>query len=347
VSDILSQDEIEALLSSLTMEDSSSGSEESSRSSSPAPGSAFGGFIPSTKLGGSGPVSYEVYDFRRPDKFSKEQLRTLQMLHETFGRAAATGLSTYLRTPVSIDLISLEQVPYEEYLRSINKSVFGVLALQPLTGEAAFEIEFDLVFVMIDKLLGGAGRTVNRANLTDIESPLLRQIIERLLQALKQSWDGVALVNPAIESIETSGQFVQIAPPSDVVVSILFEVRVGETRGAMSLCIPYMVLKPITTKLSAQKWFMTGGSRKQSPINRSSIASMIRDAEVKCSFKLGTSKITVREFLSLRPGDIIRLDQKHTKDLAMLVAGHTKFEGQPALERNKYVFQVTQHYKPR
>jgi flagellar motor switch protein FliM len=202
-------------------------------------------------------------------------------------------------------------------------------------------MEFDLVFVMLDRLLGGFGRSVNRASLTDIELPLLRQIMERLLSALKASWDGVALINPAIESIETSGQFVQIAPPSDVVVSILFEVRVGEMRGAMSLCIPYMVLKPITSKFSAQKWFMTAGSRKHSPASRAVIAELIKDVPVECTVKLGTSTITIREFLSLRRGDVIRLNQKEAKDLSLLVASHPKFEGQPALDRNKLVFQVS------
>lgn len=344
MSDILSQEEIEALLNSLSQEDTpapSGGSEPPAASvGAGQSGSGFGGFMPAAKPGGQGTVAYEVYDFRRPDKFSKEQLRTLQMLHETFGRVAATSLSAYLRSPVSIDLISLEQVPYEEYLRSINKSVFTIMALPPLSGEAALEMEFDLIFTMIDRLLGGPGRTINRTSLTDIEQPLVRQIVDRIFQSLKASWEGVVVVNPAIEGIETSGQFVQIAPPSDIVVSILFEVRVADMRGAMSLCIPYMVLKPITTKLSAQKWFAASSARKQSPASRRALNVMIQDAEVDCAVLLGRSRIHISDFLRLRPGDVIRLDQKEEKDISFLIGGLPKYEGRPALDGHKLVFNV-------
>ena len=350
MSDILSQEEIEALLNSLSSDDASAPASDpggSSHSSGASQPQSFGGYTPATRPGTSGTVAYEVYDFRRPDKFSKEQLRTLQMLHETFGRMAATNLSAYLRAPVSIDLISLEQVPYEEYLRSINKSVFTIISLPPLSGEAALEIEFDLVFTMIDKLLGGPGRTISRTSLTDIEVPLVRQVVDRIFQSLKASWEGVVIVNPAVEGIETSGQFVQIAPPSDIVVSILFEVRCGDIRGAMSLCIPYMVLKPITTKLSAQKWFAASSARRQSPASRRSLNSMIQDAEVEGTARLGKSKISVRDFLRLREGDVIRLDQKESKDLTFLIGGAPKFECRPALDGKKVVFSIVRPIQQR
>ncbi len=345
MSDILSQEEIEALLSSLSSDASSDGGFEeapvrgSAGDSGPSH-SSYGGFLPATKPGSTGPIAYEVYDFRRPDKFSKEQLRTLQMLHETFGRTAATSLSAYLRTPVSMDLVSLEQVPYEEYLRSLNRSVFSVIALNPLTGEAALEMEFDLIFVMVDKLLGGPGRTLNRSNLTDIETPLVRQIVDRILQSLKMSWEGVVIVNPSIDAIETSAQFVQIAPPSDIVVSILFELRVGEVRGAMSLCIPYMLLKPITNKLSAQKWFMSSGSRRQSPMVRSYLNTLISEASVQCELQLGDSSITIRDFLSLRPGDVVKLRQKSSTPTVIKVAGIPKLLGKPISDGKKLALQI-------
>jgi flagellar motor switch protein FliM len=344
VSDILSQEEIEALLSSLSSDDSLDDPQEDHSvrgGGHEAPAHAsYGGYLPASKPGSKGPISYEVYDFRRPDKFSKEQLRTLQMLHETFARTAATSLSAYLRSPLSIDLVSLEQVPYEEYLRSLNRSVFSIIALNPLSGEAALEMEFDLIFVMVDKLLGGPGRTLTRSNLTDIETPLVRQIVDRILQSLKLSWEGVVIVNPSIDGIETSAQFVQIAPPSDIVVSILFELRVGDIRGAMSLCIPYMLLKPITNKLSAQKWFMSSGSRRQSPMVRSSLTALISEASVPCEMELGDSSITIRDFLSLRPGDVVKLRQKSNNPAVLKVAGIPKLVGKPVLDGKKLVLQI-------
>lgn len=343
MSDILSQAEIEALLNSLNSDSEVAGGLP------PAP------TVPETASGSSGMpqpnavrqrvsksgLNYEVYDFRRPDKLSKEQLRTLQMLHETFARLAASGLSAYLRTPVAIDLISLEQVPYEEYLRSISTSVFSILSLPPLTGQAVLEIEFGLVFSIIDRLLGGPGRSISRTMLTDIERPLVKETIERMFSALKSAWEGVVIVNPGIEGMETSAQFVQIAPPGDIAVTILFEVRIGNQRGAMSLCIPYLVLKPITAKLSAQKWFVNS-SRRQSPASRQMLTSQLQQAEVECSIRLGGAKLSIQDFLSLQPGDLLRLDQKTSNEIELLVSDVPKYAGRPALDGKNMVFTVTQ-----
>lgn len=345
MSEILSQAEIEALLNSLNPEGDASPAPGGSGAGANAPRPAAGGsplsFAPASKPGSRAAIAYEVYDFRRPDKFSKDQLRTLQMLHETFARLAGSGLSAYLRAPVNIDLISLEQVPYEEYLRSINQSVFTITSLPPLTGQAVLEIEFGLIFTMIDRMLGGPGKAINRTVLTDIERPLVRQIIERMFQALKSAWEGVVIVNPGVEGMETSSQFVQIAPPNDIVVTILFEVKVGQQRSAMSLCIPYLVLKPITTKLSAQKWF-ANSNRRNSAASRRQLSYQVNQSAVDCSVRLGKTKLRVREFLSLKPGDIVRLDQKTEHDLTLMVSDVPKFHGRPALQGKKLIFAVNQ-----
>lgn len=344
MSEILSQAEIEALLNSLTPEGdggettaSAPGTDGGATRQTPAVG--VNAFAPSQRSTAKNNLTYEVYDFRRPDKFSKDQLRTLQMLHETFARLAGSGLSAYLRAPVTIDLISLEQVPYEEYLRSISQSVFTVMSLPPLTGQAVLEIEFGLVFTMIDRMLGGPGRAINRSVLTDIERPLVKQMVERMFTALKSAWEGVVIVNPAIEGMETSAQFVQIAPPNDIVVTILFEVKIGSQRSAMSLCIPYLVLKPITTKLSAQKWF-ANSSRKQNSASRRMISYSINQAKLDCSVSLGKTQINIGEFLSLKAGDVLKLDQKVEEDLVMLVGRVPKFEGKPAQQGKKLIFAV-------
>ncbi|MCB0824683.1 MAG: flagellar motor switch protein FliM [Armatimonadetes bacterium] len=337
MSDILSQDEIESLLSSLN-----DGGSDDGGSASPATEAASASQKPAKK-GARSAVAYEVYDFRRPDKFSKEQLRTLQMLHETFGRLAATTLSATLRCNVAIDLISLEQVPYEEYLRSISQSVFTVFSIPPLSGQAVMEMEFGLVYSMMDKLLGGPGKAIDRNLLTDIESHLFQQVAGKMFSALKSAWEGVVIVNPSIEDIETSAQFVQIAPPSDIVVSILFEVRVGDAHGAMSLCVPYMVLKPITAKLSAQKWFAATSSRKQTSTHRKAIVGQLQGTNVEVAVQMGRSRISVQDFLSLQRGDVIRLDQKTKNDMKLLVSDKEKFLGRPSLNGKKIAFHITNH----
>lgn len=342
MSDQLSPEEIEALLSSVAEEElapdtgteSSIGTRRlSATPSSTGPGSSH-----------QGTASVETYDFRRPDKLSKEQLRKLHMLHETHGRLTSSALAAYLRTPVYIELISVEQVPYEEYLRSINDSVFAIMSLAPLNGQAVLEMEFGLVFSMIDRMLGGPGKSVSRTALTDLERPLVLQLIDRILGALKNAWEPVVLVNPDVEVIETSSQFVQIATPNDTAITILSEVRFGNQRGAMSLCIPYLVLKPITQKLSAQKWLSTG-SRKRSDELRNLISQHIARATINCRIELGSTTLRIGDFIKLNAGDVIRLDQKQQQDLKLRINDQTKFIGQPALHGKRIVFRVAEKAK--
>ena len=337
MSEILSQNEIEALLNSLS--GTEAGATALGGSAPPPPkGMPMPTFLPPVKSGGR-TVAYEVYDFRRPDKLSKDQLRTLQQLNETFARLVSSGLSAYLRTPVQIDLVALEQVPFEDYLRGINHSVFTIMSLPPLSGQAVLEMEFGLVFTMIDRMLGGPGKAINRTNLTDIERPLLRQTIERMFAALKTAWEGVVMVNPTVEGTESSAQFVQIAPPTDVAVTILFEVRMGGARHAMSLCIPFNVLKPVTSRLSGQKW-VSGGTRKATATTRLHLSNQVHGSEVELSVCLGKTVLSMGEFVALRPGDVLPLTQPVTEPLTLSVGGVPKFQGRPAMQGKKIVFAV-------
>ncbi len=337
MSDVLSKAEIEALLTSLG--DGTDG-EATPPPATVTPSLAIPNYRAASRLAGRNAVAYENYDFRRPDKFSKDQLRTLQMLHEQFARIGGSLLSAFLRTPVSIDLISIEQVPFDEYLRSIENSVFTIMSLPPLSGQAVLELEFGLVFTVIDRILGGPGRAISRQVLTDIERPLVRQIIDRTFQALKSAWEQIIILNPTLETMETSSQFVQIAPANDIVVTMLFEVVVANQRYAMSLCIPYLVLKPIAQKLSAQKYF-SASSRKQTSQLRRNVAQTISRSSVNCSIHLGRAKLTVRQFNTLKTGDLIKLDQKTAEDLIFMIGVRPKLLGRPELSGKKIVFTIT------
>jgi len=332
VADSLTPDEIEALLSALSAEETETASQTSSAQS----------LSSETKTRGHREAAaYEVYDFRRQDKLSKDQLRTLQMLHETFARLASSSFAAFLRTPIHVELISVEQVPYEEYLRSINQSVFTILNLAPLSGQAVLEIEFALVFSIIDRMLGGPGKALERTLLTDIERPLATQIIQRALQTLKAAWEGVVIVNPAIEGIETSAQFVQIAPPGDICVMVLFEVKVGEQRGAMSLCIPYMVLKPVTTKLATQKWAASAG-RKRGESFRRQFAMQISRTSLPCKVDLGKATVPIADFLALQTGDVLELQQRTDDGMVFSVLKSPKFLGHPTKVGKNMAFQITE-----
>lgn len=344
MSEILSQDEIESLLGSLA-DETAEAAPAGPAAADPAAASQTDAAAPSSarlqRSGTKAELRYELYDFRRPDKFSKDQLRTLQMLNETFARMAASALSGSLRTPVAVEVISLEQVPYEEYLRNISQSVFTVISLPPLSGQAALEMEFALVFSMIDRMLGGTGKAISRTNLTDIEKPLVRQLIERLFHALKSAWEGIVVVNPGVDSLETSAQFVQIAPPNDIVITVLFEVKLGTQRYAMSLCIPYLLLKPVTTKLSGQKWF-TAGSRRPSATNRKAIVQELSQAEMECAIRLGSVRLKVKEFLGLQSGQVLQLGTRTKDELEFCVEDVPKYVGKPALQGKQLVFKITQ-----
>ncbi|RMG27043.1 MAG: flagellar motor switch protein FliM [Armatimonadetes bacterium] len=323
MADNLSPEEIEALLGSLAGAEADDGGgleAELAASSVQERATALSGPKASVVEG----KRVERYDFRRSDKLNKDQLRTLTMLHDNAARLMSGSLAGYLRTPVHVELVSVEQVPYEEYLRSITQSVFAILSLSPLNGQSLLEAETGLVFSMLDRMLGGPGRSAERKNLSDLERPLVTQIVDRILACVKQSWESILLLNPVVEALETNPQFVQIATANDVAVTILFEVKMGQSRGAMSLCIPYLILKPVASKLTMQKWAATAGRRKSEAARRT-LASHLRHAGVECTFELGTATLTVRELISLKPGDVVRLDQRTTDGLKMLVGGRPKY----------------------
>ena len=348
MADILSQAEIEALLASL----SSDGDDGMpAPAAAPAPKGAAGAAPKREPSGMSGfshgggkrdnraMLAYEVYDFRRPDKFAKDQLRTMQMLHETFARLFASSLTAYLRVPVHVDLVSVEQIPYDEYMRSLTNSIINVFSMAPLAGQALLELEFNVVLSMIDRLLGGPGSMVkSNFTLTDIEKALAESIINRALKDFHTAWEGIAQFTTKREYMETQSQFVQIVPPNDVIVSILFEIKVGEMRGAMSICIPYLLLKPITPKLSAQRWFSS--NTKNTGKNAVTLAKRLEKTLVTCSARLGSTNISVEKLLELQVGDVVTLNRQQFEEIDILIDGLTKYRGRPGIRGKKLAIHV-------
>ena len=344
MADILSQAEIEALLASLSSDGDSDPETASAGAPTAAPppkrDPAAAAFTPgAAKRDNRMMAAYEIYDFRRPDKFAKDQLRTMQMLHETFARLFASSLSAYLRVPVHVDLVSVEQIPYDEYMRSLTNSIINVFSMAPLAGQALLEVEFNVILSMIDRLLGGPGSMVkSSAALTDIEKALTESIINRALKDFHTSWEGIAQFTTKREYMETQSQFVQIVPPNDVIVSILFEIKVGETRGAMSICIPYLLLKPITPKLSAQRWFAS--NTKNTGKNAAALAKRLEKTFVTCSARLGSASLSVAELLELKAGDVVTLNRQQFEEVDIMIDGQVKFFGRPGIRGKKLAIHV-------
>ena len=196
------------------------------------------------------------YDFKRPDRFSKDQIRTLFMLHESFSRLVNTYLSASLRTMVDIEVMSVEQMTYQEFVQSMgNPSVIGILGLPPLKGSIVMEIGTDLAFAYIDRVFGGEGRPgVKSRALTDIEMAIMRRFIDTVIGYFKEAWSNVIEFRPNFETMETNPQFAQLVPPSDMVVLVTIHVKLGDVDGMMNICIPYLVLEPVMSKLTTSFW---------------------------------------------------------------------------------------------
>ncbi len=285
----------------------------------------------------------KIYDFRRPDKFSKDQIRTLQMMHETFARLTTTALSAQLRALVSVHVASVDQLTYEEFIRSIpNPTTLAVINMDPLKGSAVLEIDPSITFTIIDKLFGGMGESSAKISreLTDIELSVMEGIIVRILGNLREAWSNVIDLRPRLGNIETNPQFAQIVPPNDMVVLITLETKVGEVEGMTNLCIPYITIEPVISKLSAQYWY-SSIRKGATDENMSIIQNRLETVELPVVAEIGEVNITVQEILNLQIGDVIKLpDTKINSDMTLRIGGRKKYKCRPGLIGNRVAIQV-------
>lgn len=330
MSDILSQEEVDALLSAV-----SAGVSESETSSAPEPvPSVYGGFS------GESEKSLSLYDFRRPDRVSKDQMRTLQNLHEGFARQFSTTLTNFLRTFVEIELVSVDQLTYSEFVMSIsNPSCIYVFKMEPLEGNAILEINPSLVFFIIDRLFGGQGRpSEQNRELTLIEQNVINRIVERSLQDLKEVWEHIGVFSPKIEAYETNPQFVQIAPPGETVILISLEVRMQNASGLMSICFPYMLLENVINNLSGESWM---SSRSTATVEtRTTLERELETIELPVSTLIGKTSLTIRDLLQLQRGDVLCLEKPYDSDLILQVGGKNKMAVRTGLVGRKKAVKI-------
>jgi flagellar motor switch protein FliM len=284
----------------------------------------------------------KIYDFKRPDKFSKDQIRTVSIMHETFARLTTTSLSANLRSLVHVHVASVDQLTYEEFIRSIpNPTTLAVVDMDPLKGSAILEIDPAITFSIIDRLFGGQGEGAKFSReLTDIEQSVMEGIIVRVLGNLRESWSTVIDLRPRLGGIETNPQFAGIVPPSEMVVLVTLETKVGEVEGMMNLCIPYLTIEPIISKLSAQYWY-SSVRRGTTTENLNILRDRLSTVAVTLTAEIGNMDITVRDVLALRPGDIIRLSSVRVDDpMPLKVGDRRKFQCRPGVLGNKLAVQI-------
>ncbi len=284
----------------------------------------------------------KIYDFKRPDKFSKDQMRTVSIMHETFARLTTTSLSAQLRSLVHVHVASVDQLTYEEFIRSIpNPTTLAVINMDPLRGSAILEVDPAVTFSIIDRLFGGQGEGAKfQRDLTDIEQSVMEGIIVRVLGNMREAWSTVIDLRPRLGQIETNPQFAQIVPPSEMVVLVTLETKVGEVEGMMNFCIPYLTIEPIISKLSAQYWYSSvrrGGTTENLNVLKDRLASV----RVTMVAEIGTMQLTMRDVLSLRPGDVIRLPDTRVGDpMHVTIGARKKFLCRPGVLGNKVAVQV-------
>jgi flagellar motor switch protein FliM len=282
------------------------------------------------------------YDFRRPDKFSKEQWHTLQAMHETFARLVSGAFSSRLRSLVTVRLSSIDQELYEEWQSQVTgQTVCYVLAMPPLEGNIVLEFNSEVASEALDRLLGGNGLLVDRGReMREIEISLLRSFASSLTKSLEESWAVVAPVEPELKDIGLDAALIQIAGPNDVVVTVFFEVSLGNQLGSMSICIPYTVLEPIANRLSQGVWHLTASQRRPGVRSNRVLQALIGAAELDVSVELGTASVQVETVLDLQVGDTLLLDQRLDRPLPLLIEGKPRFWTRPGQMGNKLGVRV-------
>ena len=317
--EVLSQDEIDNLLAALST-----------------------GEIDADQIKDSAEKQVKDYDFKRPAKFSKEHLRTLEIIFEHYGRLLSTNLPVYLRKNVQVSVNSSETVTFSEFSNALsNPVILSIINFQPLTGNIIMELSPNLGFSMIDRMLGGKGLPLEKSrDFSEIELTLLERIMVICLQLLREPWKNVLDINPTLDRIETNPQFAQIIAPSEMIAIVTLNIKVGDVEGLMNICLPYFTLENIMDKLNTKFWFSTIQDSSDEDYE-AYIEAMIKRVQVPIRAVLGKSSISVGDFTSLQTGDVIRLDNRVDNELAVYVGNLKKFMAVPGSSKDKYAVRVT------
>ncbi|GAB6088228.1 flagellar motor switch protein FliM [Alkaliphilus crotonatoxidans] len=282
------------------------------------------------------------YDFKSPKKLAKDQLRTLQIIHENFSRVLNTFLSGYLRSYIHTEVLTVEELSYYEFNNSIvNPAVISIVNLYPLTGQIVLDISPSIAFTFIDRILGGIGKNFDeKRTFTEIETTLIRKLMKQVLELMIDPWENVIELQPQLDKIETNSQFVQIVSPNETVALITLSLKIGETEGMMNICIPHIVIEPILDKLSTKFWF-SNISKSVTETDKLTLKKRVERSHVNISALMGSTMITVKDFLGLQKGDVIRLDNLVNQELEILVGQRQKYYGVPGTVKNKVAVKVT------
>lgn len=290
----------------------------------------------------AGDKQVKDYDFKRPAKFSKEHLRTLEIIYEHYGRLISTNLPVYLRKNIQVMVASSETVTFSEFTNALsNPVILGIVDFKPLNGNIIIELSPNLGFAMIDRMLGGQGVPLEKSrDFSEIEMTILQKLMIVCMQLMREPWRNVIDIEPMMERIETNAQFAQVIAPSDMIAIVSMNVKIGDAEGFMNICLPYFTLEDVMDKLNTKYWFST--MQKNDTVNyEEHIESLIKRIDVPVKAVLGQSRVSVDDFLNLQVGDIIRLDTKVETELDVFVGNIKKFTALPGSSKDNYAVRVT------
>ena len=321
--DLLDQSEVDALLAAVEGTGGGSGSgNDAGMSSSRGINRVFGKSDVS-------PSDVLLYDFKRPERVSKDQMRALSALHEGFSRNFGASLSGYLRTIVEVSVAHLEQLTYSEFIHSLpNPTCFNLLKADQLEGQICLEISPLIIYPIIDRLLGGSSAQlfIPQRPLTQIEQRLVEKITERATANLSEAWSNLSPLTFSVSDFESNPQLVQIVPPNETVVLVGFELKMGNRAGTMSLCIPYNTIEPIMAQLSQQSWF-SYQKKGVDDDSQQKIKKNINSAKLEMTAVLAHTTMKVSDLIGMQIGDIITTDKPTDTEVTVEVEGRTKFRG--------------------
>ena len=288
----------------------------------------------------------KVYDFKRALRFSKDQIRSLTRVHDNFARLLTTFFSAQLRTYVHISVASADQIPYEEFIRSIPKmTILNVFEVPPLEGHILMEVNPNIAYAMLDRVMGGRGASLNKVeNLTEIETKLMSNMFEKAFSNLRDAWESIAEIDPILTEFEINPQFLQMVSPNETVVVISLNTQIAESSGMINICIPHVVLEPIMPRLSVHYWMQTQ-KKERIPQEVKVLEKRVKSADVPVIAELGSTTITIQEFLQLDVGDVVQLDQTIKDPLVIKIGNIPKFVGQPGKMNKKLAVQIIDELK--
>ncbi len=282
------------------------------------------------------------YDFRHPNRVSKDQLRTLESLHDNFASQLGSSLSGFTRSVVDVDLLSVDQITYSEFIISlVAPSCTYVVSMHPLEGLGIIDFNPSVAFSFVDRMFGGRGKTITaERELTGIEKSIMFKVVGRAFAALTKSWEHVIKLEFAQSAFETNPQFIQIIPPGETVIVVSMQVKMLSSSGIVTVCYPYLSLESIMDKLSAQHW-IDANKRNADKNALETNTRQLSNVRADLVAILGETKLTLKELIDIKPGDVIRLDAFENDEIGLYVGAKPKFLARPGLSGNQKAVKIT------